>query len=217
VTKHSISWSLTLGLTAAAAAAPPPTIERLAPDDSVLIVSVDDFQQTLARFRETKLWELWQSEEIQGMVAEPLETCSRELEAALQELGLEAEALAAPQGPVGLALFPPPATRPDAGPGYLAVADFGAHAFKINRVVMAVIENARAEHDVEFDERDVLGRTVYSLDLSALDLGDPLEFEEPDFPPAAMNPMPPLPGPEDVAGFFGQLHYVRDGRRFMVR
>jgi hypothetical protein len=214
VIKHSIPWSLTLGVSAAAAAAASPTIEHLAPDNTILIVSVDNFQQSLARFRETPLWALWQSEQIQTMLAEPLAACSEELDEALQELDLDSESLAPPQGPVGFALFPPSAANPEAGPGFLLMADFGANAFKISRVISAVIANAEAEHDVEFDERDVLGRTVYSLDLSALELDDALDLEEPDFAP--MAPMPPLPGAEDVVGAFSELHYVRDGRRFMM-
>jgi hypothetical protein len=214
VIKHSIPWALTLGVTAAATAAASPTIERLAPDDSILIISVDNFQQALARFKKTPMWALWQSEQIQAMLAEPLEACSEELDDALQELGLDSGSLAAPEGPVGFALFPPPMANPEMGPGFLLTADFGAQAFKINRVIDAVIANAQAEHDVEFDERNFLGRTVYSLDLSGVDFDSALEMEEPDFGP--MSPMPPMPGPGDVVGAFDQLHYVRDGRRFMV-
>jgi len=214
VIKHPILWSLALGLTAAAAAEAPPSIDRLAPDNSVLILSVDNFQEALTRFQKTQLWELWQSEQIQALVAEPLETCSEELDQALQELGLDADALAMPQGPVGFALFPPPPNKPEAGPGFMMMADFGAHSFKINRIVDALIKNAEADHDVEFDERDVLGRTVYSLDLSALELDNALELEEPDFGP--MSPLPPMPDPEDMLTAFDKLHYVRDGRRFMI-
>jgi hypothetical protein len=88
VIKHSILWSLALGVTAATAAAAPPSIDGLAPDNSVLIISVDNFQEALTRFKNTHLWEMWQSEQIQALVAEPLESCSDEIDQALQELGL---------------------------------------------------------------------------------------------------------------------------------
>jgi hypothetical protein len=214
VIKHSIPWSLALGVTAAAATAAPPSIERLAPDDSVLIVSIDNFQQSLDRFKKTQMWALWQSEQIQALVTEPLETCSEEIDQALQDLGLDADALSLPQGPIGFALFPPPANNPEAGPGFMMMADFGAHSFKINRIIDAVMKNAEDEHDVEFDERDVLGRTVSSLNLSELELDDAFEADEPDF--GLMSPMPPMPEAEDMIGAFEQLHYVRDGRRFVV-
>ena len=61
--KHPILWSLALGVTAAAAAEAPPSIDRLAPDNSVLIISVDNFQEALTRFQKTHMWALWQSEQ----------------------------------------------------------------------------------------------------------------------------------------------------------
>jgi hypothetical protein len=213
VIKHSISWSLTLGLTVVAAAAPP-TIERLAPENSALILSVDNFQRSMTHFKNTQLWSLWQSEQVQAIVAEPIEEFTLELAEVLQELGLDEESLVKPQGPVGFALFGPPAHEPEAGPGFLMMADFGAQAHKFNRIVEAVIEKAQQENDVEFDERDVLGRTVYSLDLSALELDNALDMVEPEFGP--MTPMPPMPEAEDMIGAFEKLHYVRDGRRFML-
>jgi hypothetical protein len=211
VIKHSLPCLLALVVAAVSAASP--TIERLAPDNSIVIVSVDDFEQAMTRFKRTGMWALWQSDEIQAMVTEPIEEFKEELDEMLEELELDEEDLVEPQGPVGFAFFGPDRNDPESNPGFLLVADFGSKAHKFDRVVDAVMEKARTEKDIEFDEQEVLGRTVFTLDLSQIEIEDEFEMDEDDF---GMAPMPDMPGAEDMMGAFEKLHYVRDGRRFLL-
>ena len=147
-------------LVVAAVSAASPTIDRLAPENSIVIVSVDDFEQAMTRFKRTGMWALWKSDEIQAMVTEPIEEFKKEIDELLEELELDEDDLVEPQGPVGFAFFGPDRNDPESAPGFLLVADFGAQAHKFSRVVDAVMEKARTEKKIEFDEREVLGRTV---------------------------------------------------------
>jgi hypothetical protein len=213
VIKHLLPC-LPVVVAAAASAASPSTIERLAPERSIVIASVDDYPQAMERFKRTGMWALWRSQEVQAVVTEPIEKIKTGIDEMLEELELDEDALVQPQGPVGLAVFGPDPNDPEARPGFLLVADFGAQAHKFNRLVDAMVEKARAEKDLEVDEQEVLGRTVYTVDLSAIDFDDELDLDEPDFGP--MNPLPELPQPDDLIGAFEKVHWVRDGRRFMV-
>jgi hypothetical protein len=212
VIKHLLPCLSTLIVAAASAASP--TIERLAPENSIVVASVDDFQQAMTRFKQTGMWALWKSDEIQAMVTEPIEQFKEELDELLEELELEGDDLVQPQGPVGFAFFGPDRDDPESKPGFLLVADFGTQAHKFNRVVDALMEKARTENDIEFDESKLLGRTVYTLDLSQIEVDEELDMDEDEF--GGMSPVPDLPGAEDVMDTFDKLHYVRDGRRFLL-
>ena len=196
---------------AAGTAVAQPSIEDLAPEDSVLIVSVSDFQRSLDRFKRTHLWGLWRSRQVRAMFQEPLRELNDELDDVLEDIGVDRDALVTPTGSVGLAVFPGRRGDPNASPGFLVMADFGARAHKANRIIDALIERAEDDGEIQFDRRDVFGRTVYSFDMADLELAEGLEFEEPPFP---MDPL--IPDPGDLIGVVQKVHYVRDGRRFML-
>ncbi len=211
--KHTIVLSVAIGLCTASSFAQP-TIDRLAPENSIVVAGIDDFKSSLKAFKKTPLWDLWQSDEFAEMLQEPLEDMHEELAETLEELGLEMDDLSWPQGPVGLAIYPGSPNDPDSGPGYLVLADYGVKSLRMNRVLNAVMDKVREEHDIEIPEQDVLGRTVYSINLAELageelDLDAVREFDQ-------MMNMPPMVDPAQMVERFSVAHVVRDGRRFMV-
>jgi hypothetical protein len=213
VIKNLSVWSIIFGVGTTAAFAQP-AIERLAPADSVVVVSIKDFQSSMERLERTGLWALWQSDQMKALRADALEKGKEHLDEILQELGVDEESLVAPHGPLGFAVFPGTADRFNASePGFLVMADYGPQAFKMSRLIDAVIAKADEEGDVEYRLNEVLGRTVYSFDLSDLELDGVFELED-----DRMNQMPqmPVPDPTDVLDVIEKLHYVRDGNRFML-
>jgi hypothetical protein len=189
------------------------TIERLAPENSIVIAGIDDFQKTLKAVKGTPLWALWESEEISEMLREPLEDIHEEFDDALEELDLDQDDISWPQGPVGVAVFPGSPNDPESGPGYLAMADWGAKAMRMNRILEAMLDQAREEHDLEIPEQEILGRTVYSINLAEL-AGDEFDLDAAD--EFDQMGMPAMIDAGQMMDWFSVAHIVRDGRRFMA-
>ncbi len=228
--RHTSAFLPAFGLAAAAFAEP--TIERIAPENSVVVAGIANAGQTLDRFRQTGLWKLWRSKAVQDLVAEPLEEFEEELTQALHELGVEEEegeqqGVPCPQGPVGLAIFPVAGADPMAGGdaeqsriGYMLMGDYGTAAPRMGRIVEALLEKARKD-GLELREQEVLGRTVYSFDLSAPEagaaLGQPLDEDMEDWEgDEDFGGMMPAPDPAEFLRSLGHVQYCRDGSRFLV-
>ena len=103
--KNLAIWSFVVGLCSASALADR-LIEQLAPEDSVVIVSVDNVAASLDRLRQSKLWELWEVPQIKQLRLDVIKQLTEQLDETLQKLGVETDTLVAPQGSVGFALFP---------------------------------------------------------------------------------------------------------------
>lgn len=212
------AWSIAAGIGVMAAAAPP-AIDRLAPDNSVFIAGVDNCRESMDRFKKTKLWSLWNSPEIQGMLSAPLKECREHLQEMYNELGVEEGLLVAPAGSVGLAVFPgAPDQFEETTPGFLLVADYGDEAEKFGKLVDAAIAKIEQEGEPEYEENEVLGRKVYSFDMSDLELDEVLDMAEEGFGDVGdMGGMAdiPMPDPMDMLPI-ETVHFLRDGSRFMV-
>jgi hypothetical protein len=212
VFKHMTVLSAVVGLGATSTFAKV-TIERLAPENSIVVTGIDDFSRTLKAVKSTPLWALWESEEISEMLQEPLEDMHEEFDDALEELDLDEDDISWPQGPVGLAIFPGSPDDPESGPGFLAMADWGVKAMRMNRILEAMLDQARDEHDLEIPEQEVLGRTVYSINLAEL-AGDQLDLDAVD--EFDQLGMPGMVDPAQMMDWFSVAHIVRDGRRFLA-
>ena len=213
VFKHMTVLSAVVGLGATSGFAQV-TIERLAPQNSIVVTGIDDFQKSLKALKSTPLWALWESDEISEMLHDPLADLHDEFGEVLDELGLDEDDLSWPQGPVGLAIYPGSPDDPESGPGYLAMADWGVKSMRMNRVLEALLDKAREEHDLDIPEQDILGRTVYSINLAEL-AGDGFDPDPADELFEVMG-LPPMLDPEKLMDWFSVAHIVRDGRRFMM-
>ncbi len=213
VFKHMTVLSAVIGLGATSSWAQV-TIERLAPRNSIVVSGVADFQRTLKAVKSTPLWALWESDEISEMFHDPLVDMRDEFGEALEELDIDLDDLSWPQGPVGLAIYPGSPDDPESGPGYLVMADYGVKSMRMNRILEVLLAKARDEHDLEIPEQDVLGRTVYSINLAEL-AGEGLDPDPADELFEEMG-LPAMMDPDQLMDWFSVAYIVRDGRRFMA-
>ena len=131
------------------------------------------------------------------------------------ELGVDREAIAPPNGAAGFALFPVRnAELEETEPGFLLFADYGAGAEQFAAVIDAVLAEAPEMPGLTVRQRKVLGRTVHTIEARRPKMvfgggfGRPGERE--------MPALPALPGPAQVLGDFGPVHCVRDGSVFIL-
>lgn len=182
------------------------TIEHLAPENTVFIAGFDNVQGAINRAKETKLWELWQTQRLQDAVGRHLLEFTNKIKELERELGVEEGSITWPRGSFGIAAFP--VMNDDMGmhdPGILVVADYGPEADKVWQLVTALNERGRKEGKVEIDEEEVLGRTVIVVRR--------LEEEPQEADPDAME-WEDAPDPMEDA--FKIAHFVRDGSTFML-
>ncbi len=215
-------WTLAAGAAAVATAAESPTIERLAPRDTIFVASVPDAKQAVERFKGTGLWALWQSEALRQLREKFLESMQEGTDELFKELGVEEGEMPTPQGPLGLAVFTveaeaggaPGGMAASPASGFLLVADFGGEADRADQIVSAGLQKLRDKHEVVIDEDEVLGRTVRSFDVPHAEEEAEGDFEE--FDEFGGPPMMPAAGPEEFLEKFEKIHIVRDGTRFLA-
>ena len=205
--------SLALGLPGAGSTAAPPTIERLAPTNSVFIAGINSTKQSIDRVKRTPLWSLWESDEFKALRTRCLEQVNGDLDEFFEELGVERDTLVPPSGAAGLAVFP--VRDREIGTveaGFLLVADYGPDAGKTATLIDALIAKAEQEGDLESEPKEILGRTVHTLDLSKAAARGADELN--GFGPGDVLPF--MPDPAQMIGGLDTLHYVRDRSVFMV-
>jgi hypothetical protein len=205
-----------------AAASAEPRIDRLAPQDSVFIISVRNLGATIERAKATPLWSLWQSEEMTGVREQFNKDYQEAIKEMFEEVGFEGERFPMPTGPVGLAMFP--VMNEELGvnqPGFFMFADHGENIEQAAGLVDAMIRQGRDDGDLLVDEEQILGRTVFTLQPT----------DQPDAPEPADQPDEADPidedfdedidfddegGPEDMLEAIEKVYYVRDGSVLMV-
>jgi hypothetical protein len=199
---------LALGL-AAVAVAETPSIEQLAPNKTILLMGVNNTQTTMERLKRTSLWELWRSDDLADFrsgLKEQMESGMKEM---LDELGLDEESVQPPTGGLGVALF---AVQDEEtltpGIGLLLVADYGENADQTAELFDAVMKKGEEDGEVEFEERDIMGRTVRVFELPDTSDGDDM---------AMGGGMPGMPDPQEMLfGGMKEIYFVREGDAFML-
>jgi hypothetical protein len=212
-----LTFGMALSLTMAAWGAPPSVVE-LAPDSTVLVAGVANARTAMDRLKHTAMWDLWQSEEMLELRAELAEQMDEGLDEMLQELGLERDAVKPPTGELGLAIFSvedEETMMP--GVGFLLLADYGEHADATAELFDAAMKKAEEEGELEYEERDIMGRTVRCFQLGA-DEEPQGEADEDDTEPDFGAPqMGATPDPEEMLKrFLSEIYYVREGSAFML-
>ncbi len=183
--KTLIAPTLVVGLMTTTALAGP-SIEDLAPADSLMVMGVNDFDTSFARLKRTPLWELWNSDEM-AETREEMHQAWKDTLAEMRaemDIDLENDEFTLPGGGAGAAVFA--VEDPELGLKSLHVMgfiDYAEHAEQLETLFEAMLENA-AENDVEIDDREINGVTVYTLPLEPEndDIEDELDDEfEDDF------------------------------------
>jgi hypothetical protein len=218
VISNPLVLSLTIAPALATMAAQPPSIAELAPDSSVLIAGIDSAALTMERLKRTPIWDLWQSEQMLEMRAEFMGQVEEGLDEMLQELGLEREAVQPPTGQLGFVFFVVEDEEMGLpGPGFLMVADYGENADQTAELFEAAMKKAEEEGELQYEERDISGRTVRCFDLAASqEQGEEegqWDEEDEDLPPG----MEGMSGPQDMMmQFLQELYFVREGSAFLL-
>ena len=210
--KNLTIGSIIAGLCSASSYAQP-SIEQLAPQDSVVIVSVSNVAASVDRLQQTKLWELWETPQVQQLRTDFIKQLTEQIDEMLQQLGVEKDTLVPPQGALGFALFPLTPEDVDApSSGMLLVADYGENADKTGELIDAAIAEADDNPDIKYEVQEIKGHSVYSFDLSGLEIAEQIE---PDFAPVMPMPMP-MGDPSEMFTPPTKFHFVRDGSVFIV-
>lgn len=190
-------------------------IERLAPENTVAVIGVKNFQTMMDRVQATSLWALWESEQMKKLREDAMKEMGKGLDKMFEELGVEKDSLVHPSGAVGLAVFTVRDENDLDQPAFLVLADYGdaAKADKTNALIQAALERGEKDRKLEFDHKEIDGRTIYSIDLSLMAPKDEEGQGDDDFD---MNGMMPFPKPADMLEGMKKLHYVRDANAFLV-
>jgi hypothetical protein len=137
----------------------------------------------------------------------------------LQELGVDKDSLVSPSGPVGIAIFTtrdPELDTPK--PAFILTADYGddANAEKTDSIVQAALAKGEKEGDLEFEQKDVNGKSVYTIDFAKMAAKS--KDAEKDFDDIDMDGGMPLPVPKagEIVKDIEKLHYVRDGHHLLM-
>ena len=191
------------------------TIERIAPENSVLIIGSRNVQSLMDRIKGTGLYDLWQTDSMKAMRADAMKQVADDLNNMFQELGVEEGSLVPPSGAAGFAIFP--ILDEEMGitqAAMIAVADYGdaEKADKTHSLIQAALTKGEKEGQLEYEEKDVNGKTVLSIDLAKM---KPAE-EGGDDMGGEFNPMMPMPNPSEFTKAFEKLHYVRNGNVLML-
>lgn len=190
------------------------SIENLAPENSLFIAGAKNLQTTMDHLQRTKLWSLWQNDQLKALRADTIKQMGEQVDRFLQDIGAEEESLTPPSGAVGIALFP--VMDEELGTnslGLLAIADYGDNAERTHKLIEAALTRGERDGRLEFEQKAVLGRDVFVVDMAKLaaKAEDEGEDDEDEF-----DMMFPVPGAQEVLDGLDTLHYVRDGNVLLI-
>lgn len=155
------------------------TIAEIAPERSVVVAGVDDFEQAKAAFERSGLMDLWNEPEIQQWFESVSQEALADMADSLNELGFTMDDLSAPSGPAGFALFLDGGAEDARETEYhfVAVADFGGDAQTMHELIIAGFEDEADNQMVTMSEEEYAGVTIITIEqLDAME--DDAEGEE---------------------------------------
>jgi hypothetical protein len=186
------------------------TIDRIVPENAVLVMGMSNAEQSLERFRRTPMHELLQSPELREFRREFTKDFTEGWQEMLGEIGAPDDTTAWPTGSLGMALYP--VMDPELGTpkvAMIAFAQFGEQIDGVMEIVRKAIAKGVDAGELVTDELDVLGRTAHVLDFGAAEDED--EFEDDPF--AAMMGMPDF---SKLFDGFKRMYVVREGNALML-
>lgn len=204
-------FALTLGLAAPSLFAQN-SIEQIAPENSIVIASVANMNRSMERLKRTPLYDLWNAPEMEEVRTEMADSFENDFAELLRELGLEKDVQWYPSGSAGMAVFT--VVDPETGqvvPAMVAFADYGASAAQMADAILKMLQRQERDGAIEYEEKGILGRTVYAITPIESDDDDEFDFED-DFDfDFGFNPF------EGFADFSAEtMYYVRNGDALMI-
>ncbi len=189
------------------------SIEDLAPDDSVFLMSVRNLEESKDRFLKSPLGDLWRSDQVIKMRREIEEHLNEGLEEMAAMLEVEKEDFVLPTGAAGIAVYG--YRNEETGTptlGVLLTADYGKGAEGMGTVLESVLEKAGDEGNIEFETRKILGHTIYTV--RAVEEPADEEADEDEF--GGMMDGGFMPDLNSILGEHPEFHIVRAGRVFLA-
>jgi hypothetical protein len=167
------------------------TLASLAPAQSFLALSIDDWPRARAAFDASPLGHLWKEPSVKEFVKALVAGAAESIDPRggdwfaeqLRDLGLEADDLREPTGAAGVALFLTPADAAAEKPRHalhlLAVADFGEGAPAMADAIERAIRTGVVKGKARADQEQYEGQSIHVLRPAA---GDEAPDEEPSDP-----------------------------------
>lgn len=164
-----LSACAVMGLSVSALAADI-AITDLAPKDSFLVVSIDDYAQMRAAFDRTGFKEIWTDPGVQKWFDRQAEQFLSDFEQMLDDLGLEQEDLKSPKGMAGGAMWLTMNEENELHPHMIIAADYADEAQAMHDVMVRVMDEGVERDRITLDEEEYAGVTIYQI--------TPLEVED---------------------------------------
>lgn len=207
----TISAGLVCSLTLTTGVLADATIESIAPGKTVLIAGAKNAARTMERTKETSLWSIWQSDPMTEYREKFMEEMTVGLDELYEQLDVEEGSLTAPSGAAGFAVYV--FTDEEMGTnhlGMLAMADYNDDADKTHELIKAALERGEDDDEVSFEESELLGKTMYIIDLPAE------EGDDADMGMGGGMPMMPAPDFRQVFGGMESMYLVRCDDTFLM-
>jgi len=149
-------------------------IDRFAPPETFLVLSVPDWSEAIERAGETDLGALWETAEMRSFVEGVQEDLEAGFEEGFGDAGLEFEDLAWARGHVGLALSLHQGEDEEASPkaGFTLAADFGEDAARIERTMNELLDYAEDEDLIRITEDEEGGVVILTVERIGGETGE---------------------------------------------
>jgi hypothetical protein len=204
----AFSFIASLGLVASAWGADALSIKAIAPEDSILVVGIDDFQGMRSRFEKTPIGAWWGSKDVQDRAKPWRDKMEEGLDKMTQELGVPRDTLQWPTS-FGMAMYA--ALNEETGqhdPAMIVFVDWSKNAESFGKLYDAAIAKMEKEAADSFTVEEIKGHRVYVQKPPAEEATpEGAEGEEDEGDPFGA---PPMPNP------FEKPCFTRDGSRLLV-
>lgn len=183
------------------------SIKTLAPEKSILVIGVDDFEGTRARFERTPIGAWWNSPEVQEKSKSFRDQMNKGFDDMTQELGVPRETVTFPAS-MGAAIFAELNEETGAyEPGLMLFVDWGKEAENFGKLYDAAIAKMEKDAPDQYTVEEIKGRRVFVNNAKTEEEPAAAEGEEED------------PFADEFDGgpeMFQKFCFTRDGGRLLV-
>lgn len=171
-----LSACAAMGLSVSALAADL-SIADIAPKDSIVVVSIDDYSQMRTAFDRTGFKEIWTDPGMQKWFDRQAAEFFADFEEALDDLGLEKDDIKPPHGMAGGAMwFVMNEETDEPEPRVLIAADYADEAEAMSGVFSQLMDEGLERDQITVDEDEYAGVTIYTI--TPLEAGEEMEEED---------------------------------------
>ncbi len=192
-------------------------IERIAPENSFLVVGVKDVAALKTDYQNSGFARLWEDgpirDFIEQMSGQSLDDMDGQFEQMIAEMGFDPEDFVMPTGGAGMAMYMAENDEGIPMPATLSFANYGDNAEKFSGLIEKMLEEGVKNDAITYELNEIGTRVVYSIDI-------PQEVAElqGEMPQGMQVGGLPLPVPDIGAmiGSYDQMHIVRHRTSFFA-